>query len=865
MFKSFRQEANDLDLIDAEEFTLLKDNEEIYFRLGKTKTKKYIVIQAQYEYNNNSSDFFQTLLTINNLQQKSHYFGTASTIDDCFMFLKILFQDKTIYVKDIIKNNILKLAHVYEGKSVDINLPYKKNENNYFIRKALTTVNNHLNLNKKNELKIEEENDIINNENNQKEEKKDIIKKYNSQTIEIKENEEKNEFNEINLKREETNNINEIDDIKDNIIKDNIDNDNINNDINNDINTANEEIYKDKEDDKDINNEKDNNIIKENNDKDNNNKINDENQNINSEEKDNKDNNNEINDENKNMIIEEKNNSNNDNNYNDKKNNEKKDNGNNEIMNENININKEIEDKNDKKEIKDVEEINKKEENKKNENDISNADVKEKKIHEDKKNNNNKKINDNNMNVDKLLERIKILEEENNHLKSENKQLKEQISQMNYNEEKLKKSEKEKESLKIELQKLKNSLNSGNSDEKKQNKNTSNFPQRMQTMPFVSKIDLYQPKKDMKENSDKSEKNTNHINKIKINNEQKIENKNHNKIKIESKPPINLKVHKTVTQSSFIRYSIDNCFAAFTSLNDELLLVYATKFKSLECFDLVKQKYQKTILNAHNGTIITIRHYCPPKINKDLILSGSNGDYCAKLWDIESWTCIFNLNKIYQKGNMYSICILFDEYQKESLLITSSDSDFIKIWGINGNFIKNINKTNSNEVYLVDTYYDNKEYKYYLITGEMKCAKSYDLNTHKIFRVYSDNNSYTEHVSAFVHTQPGKAGVTLLVECEFYGSIRIWNFHNGIMIKKMDICRRIPLVSLCLWNENYLLASCVDNTIKLIDFKNYILIKSFSGHNNEVCTIKKIIHPTYGECLISQGMANEQIKMWING
>ena len=885
MFKSFRQEANDLDLIDAEEFTLLKDNEEIYFRLGKTKTKKYIVIQAQYEYNNNSSDFFQTLLTLNNLQQKSLYFCTVSTIDDCFMFLKILFQDKTIYVKDIIKNNILKLVHVYKGKSVDINLPYKKNENNYFIRKALTqNANNHLNLNKKNELKIEEEKNynINNNENKQEEEKKDIIKKYNSQNIEKKENEEKNEINEINLKREEKNNINEMDDIKDNIIEENIGNDN-NNNINNDINNAKEEINKNKEDDKDINNEKDNNIIKENNDKDNNNEINDENQNINNEEKYNKDNNNEINDENKNInneeknikdknskinnenkniIFEEKNNSNNDINYNDENNNKKK---NNEIINENININKEIEDRNDEKEIKDVEEINKKEENKQKENDIINADVKEKKIHENDKNNNNKNIDDNNANVNKLLERIKKLEEENKNLKSENKQLKEQIAQMNYNEEKYKKSEKEKESLKIELQKLKNSLNSGNSDEKKQkNKNTSNFPVRMQTMPFVSKIDLYQPKKDTKEISDKSEKNSNHINIIKNNGNQKIENKNQNKIKIESKPPINLKVHKTVTQSSFIRYSIDNCFAAFTSLNDELLLVYATGFKSLECFDLIKQKYHKTILNAHNGTIITIRHYCPPGINKDLILSGSN-DYCAKLWDIESWTCIFNLNKIYEKGNMYSICFLFDEYQKESLLITSSDSDYIKIWGINGNFIKNINKTNNNEVYLVDTYYDNTEYKYYLITGEMKCAKSYDLNTHKIFRVYSDNNSYAEHVSAFIHTQPGKAGVTLLVECEFYGSIRIWNFHNGTMIKKMDICRRIPLVSLCLWNENYLLASCVDNTIKLIDFKNYILIKSFSGHNNEVCTIKKIIHPTYGECLISQGLANEQIKMWING
>ena len=341
--------------------------------------------------------------------------------------------------------------------------------------------------------------------------------------------------------------------------------------------------------------------------------------------------------------------------------------------------------------------------------------------------------------------------------------------------------------------------------------------------------------------------------------EQKVPNPN--KINIESKAPINLKVHKTITQSSYIPYTITNTFASFCSLKNDLLLVYATKNKSIECFDLIKQKFHKTVLNAHNGLILTIRHYCPTNIIKDLILSGSN-DYCVKIWDIGTWSCICNINKIYQKGNMYSVCILFDEFQKESYIFTSSDSDYIKIWDFKGNFIKNINKTNNNENYFIDTYYDNREYKYYLISGEMKCVKAYELNTHQLFRTYSDGNSFCEHVSAFICEQ---GGIVKLVESEFYGSVRIWNFHSGNIIKKIDICRRIPLVSMYLWNENYLLVSCVDNTIKLVDFKNYALIKSFSGHNNEVCTIKKIVHPTFGECLLSQGLANEQIKMWVNG
>ena len=369
----------------------------------------------------------------------------------------------------------------------------------------------------------------------------------------------------------------------------------------------------------------------------------------------------------------------------------------------------------------------------------------------------------------------------------------------------------------------------------------------------INKVNKKEENKENKENKETNKKTTNvkeHKNKI---------GKSSPFISVS---PINLKITKTLTQSSYIEYSIDNAFDAFESLSGELLLVYATKFKSIECFDLVKQKFTKTILNAHNSMILIIKHYCPNYQDKDIILSSSNTpDFGVKIWDIPNWSCIYNLNKVYEQGNMLAVCILFDEYQKESYIFTSNDSGSIKIWGMDGKYIKDINKTENNETYFLDTYYDKTELKYFLIAGEMKCVKSYELSTHQLFRTYIDANSFAEHTSAFVYQN---GGVTELVECEFYGYIRTWNFHTGNLIKKIEISKRIPLVSMCLWNKNYLLVSCVDYTIKLVDFKNLVFIKSFKGHDNEVCTIKKIVHPTYGECLISQGLANEQIKMWTN-
>jgi len=71
------------------------------------------------------------------------------------------------------------------------------------------------------------------------------------------------------------------------------------------------------------------------------------------------------------------------------------------------------------------------------------------------------------------------------------------------------------------------------------------------------------------------------------------------------------------------------------------------------------------------------------------------------------------------------------------------------------------------------------------------------------------------------------------------------------------------LKSLCLWNNHYLFVACFDKTIKIIELKTGLISMSLKGHSDEVLTIKKISHPTYGDCLISQGWGNEKLKMWI--
>ena len=107
-------------------------------------------------------------------------------------------------------------------------------------------------------------------------------------------------------------------------------------------------------------------------------------------------------------------------------------------------------------------------------------------------------------------------------------------------------------------------------------------------------------------------------------------------------------------------------------------------------------------------------------------------------------------------------------------------------------------------------------------------------------------------------------GIAKLIESSIDGHIRIWNFHTGILLNKIKIGIS-ALYGLCLLNEEYLFIGCEDKTIKILKLSNgTIMDHNLIGHKRDVITIKKIIHPEFKECLLSQGLQSDQIKLWIN-
>jgi len=330
-----------------------------------------------------------------------------------------------------------------------------------------------------------------------------------------------------------------------------------------------------------------------------------------------------------------------------------------------------------------------------------------------------------------------------------------------------------------------------------------------------------------------------------------------------------IKFFKELTKDSFSNEYVDNSFTVFKSINEILYLIYATNKNSIISYDLINNKKILEIKNAHNDYITNFR-FCNDLINKrDLIISISDND--IKLWNVNNFNCLLNIRQIYRYGTV-GACFL--NHNNIIYIITGNYyihgyPELIRIYDLNGNTIKKIDHSNDC-ILFIDSYNDNKLLKTYIITGNQKnYCKSYDYNKNKVYRRYIDidcndpSENRGDVLSCDSLIISNEEDLIKLIGSYIDGYIRIWNFHSAELLNKIIVIKRFDsLRGICLWNNNYLFVGCEDNTIKLIDLKKGIIIKNLKENKNDVISIKKIVHPLYGECLISQGFEDNQIKMW---
>lgn len=328
---------------------------------------------------------------------------------------------------------------------------------------------------------------------------------------------------------------------------------------------------------------------------------------------------------------------------------------------------------------------------------------------------------------------------------------------------------------------------------------------------------------------------------------------------------INLEIHfcKDIISDLYNEIWLDNTFCVFKAINNVLYILYTNNSNSIVSYNLIDEKKINEIKNAHEKYITNFRHYFDENNNRDLFLSISYKNNNIKLWDFFNFECLLDLKNIYKDGFLYSAC-LFNFKNKIYISATNNAHtmtvDSIKIFDMNGEVYKKIYKSNDPAVF-IDTYYDKKCSKLYLLTGNKGYCKSYDYDRNCLYRTYKEKGSNTNEnsSSAFIYNEKG---ISKLIESNCIGNVKIWDFHSARFLKKI-IINNDWLYGIGLWGKNYIFVGCINGEIDIVDINEGIIVNSLIDHKEKVLTIKKIYHPKYGESLVSQSL--ECIKLWTNG
>ena len=186
--------------------------------------------------------------------------------------------------------------------------------------------------------------------------------------------------------------------------------------------------------------------------------------------------------------------------------------------------------------------------------------------------------------------------------------------------------------------------------------------------------------------------------------------------------------------------------------------------------------------NAHEKDIYSIRHY--PYDKYDIILSTSyNND--IKIWYFNECLNILTISKIFGYTDVFSSCIIFDD--NDYNIFCTGNYNYIKFFDSKGEFKKNIGKDNISRLYIDSCKIEEKKD---LLVGGAKGIEVFnypELSEYFIFIEENDNSYHNEAKIIKIND------IYNLIDIGDSSSIKIWDFHNKILIAKIASNNTSPL------------------------------------------------------------------------
>ena len=334
---------------------------------------------------------------------------------------------------------------------------------------------------------------------------------------------------------------------------------------------------------------------------------------------------------------------------------------------------------------------------------------------------------------------------------------------------------------------------------------------------------------------------------------------------------INIPFNKYIKKSESSNTFSDNVFIIIKALDKIYYIVYTDTANSIISFDLINNlvKYKKT--QKKDVCTACFNHYQDNNKKRDLIMSIEPGTNSIKVFNFSNFNLIYDFKNINKNGYL-NIANFFSDDNNIYIMTsnhryTAKNVEPVKIYDLKGKKIKELKDTTENISFL-DSYYDKKQDKKYIIVGFTRYIKAFNFKENSIYKVFKDKyNSY--HRNVIIDDNDDK--VKRLIESDTDGYLRIWDFHKAKLIKRIQInkTKKEEIFGFCLWNNDNVFVGGNNrivliniNTEDIISELDYNLEESCIVHNEDIISVKKFIHPKYGECLLTKAKGEIGIKMW---
>lgn len=316
----------------------------------------------------------------------------------------------------------------------------------------------------------------------------------------------------------------------------------------------------------------------------------------------------------------------------------------------------------------------------------------------------------------------------------------------------------------------------------------------------------------------------------------------------------NLKFKENITSIKNIKDKFD----IYNSIKDNqnYLALQNQNTNNIEIYNINKQYKLIKSLGAHRNKITFIQYFCNINVNEEFLISVDSVSILV-IWNIlKDYSFINFIDLKYNNNIVYSCLLLFNvNKDEENYIITScfnsklnnEKNDFTKIFSFNkGNHIKNINNTKTNNTKCLIEWFNSSNEEIYIIECCNKKISINNLFKDETYTEFLDNECYDEYYDGYLHNN------NFLITSSFSGVVNIWD-----LLKKnctgIIYTNGVRLNNIVCWNHNYcIVPNFHENTFYIIDIEQMKVITTITNFNkNGLYILKKIIHPTYGDSLLT--------------